>query len=267
MGLTKISNLFHGKHTKRLLNFNDLEVERLQYAHDVHQTLFEGNFSSPVTDLLREGAKVLDFRCCRACEMSSDFKNSTFYAIESVSCFPTQKPFNVEFIKSNILNDGIPFENDFFDFIYVRSAILWYTVSQWKEIIIPELIRVLKPGGYLEIMEAELKLFGEDTETPIMTKHVEKFRALLRSRKIDSYMILELPNILNSTNQMMDIQEDVRKCPVGTWDSRIGELGANLSISLILQTLITTRLTRQEDYSDIANKMMFESLSLKIDIL
>ena len=73
-----------------------------------------------------------------------------------------------------MLNDEIPFESNFFDFIYVRSAGLWYTNSQWEEIILPELIRILKPGGYLEFMEAEMELFGEGPETPIMTKHVEK---------------------------------------------------------------------------------------------
>jgi ubiquinone/menaquinone biosynthesis C-methylase UbiE len=227
----------------------------------VHRTLFEGNFSSPVTEILKEGAEVLEFRCgpgTWTCEMSSDFKNSMFYAIESVACFPTQKPFNVEFIKSNKLDDKIPFQNNSFDFIYVRSAILWYTELQWKEIIIPELIRILKPGGYLEVMEAEMELFGEGPKTPIMTKHIKKFRTMLRSRKINPYMILDMPNILSSTNQMIDIQKDVRKCPVGSWDPLLGEWGAKLTISFILTALITTKLISQQDRDDLVEKLMFE---------
>jgi hypothetical protein len=47
---------------KKIYDLNDLEVERLQYSHDVHRTLFQGNFSSPVTETLQTGAKVLDFR-------------------------------------------------------------------------------------------------------------------------------------------------------------------------------------------------------------
>ncbi|CAB5384765.1 unnamed protein product [Rhizophagus irregularis] len=235
--------------TKRLLNLDELEIDRLQYSHDVYRTIFDGNFSSPVTECLQKGAKVLDFRCgpgTWACEMSSDFKNSIFYGVESISCFPLQKPLNVEFIKSKTLNDKIPFENNFFDFIFVHSAILWYSSSQWKEIIIPELIRILKPGGYLEIMEAEIKLYGEGPETPILTKHIEKFRASLRSHKINPYLVLELPKILNSTNQVKDIQKDIRKCPVGVWDYKLGNWGAELVISLILRTLITKKINKKK---------------------
>ena len=70
MGVTKSNilkrNFFRGRifrgNTKGLLKLDDLEVERLQYAHDIYRTLFEGNFSSPVTEPLQKGAKVLDFR-------------------------------------------------------------------------------------------------------------------------------------------------------------------------------------------------------------
>ena len=106
--------------------------------------------------------------------MSSDFHKSKFYGIESKPCFPTLTPFNVEFIKSDKLDDEIPFEDNFFDFIYVHHARFWYTDSQWKNIIVPELIRVLKPGGYLEFTEAEMQLFGEGPETPVITEHAEK---------------------------------------------------------------------------------------------
>ncbi|GBB96127.1 hypothetical protein RclHR1_02690012 [Rhizophagus clarus] len=249
------------KNSKRLLKVDDFEIDKLQFAHDVYRTIFNGNYSSPVTELLQEGAKVLDFRCgpgTWSCEMASDFKNSFFYGVDSISCFPVQKPLNVEFIKSKALNDKIPFENDFFDFIFVHSTILWYSSDQWEEFVIPELIRVLKPGGYLEIMEAELKLHGEGPETPIMTKHIEKFRASLRSHKINPYLILKLPQILKSTNQMINIQKDVRKCPVGNWDYKLGECGAKLAISIILQSLITTKLLRKKDYDDIYKKIVIE---------
>ena len=84
-------------------------------------------------------------------------------------------------------------------------------------------------------------------------------RALLRSHKINPYMILELPNLLNSTNKMVDIQKDMRKCPVGTWDPKIGEWGAKLVSTLILQTLMTTKLVNRQDYDKLVNKMMIEA--------
>jgi hypothetical protein len=47
---------------KKLLKLDDVITEGLQYAHDVYRTVFGGNYSSPVTELLQKGAKVLDFR-------------------------------------------------------------------------------------------------------------------------------------------------------------------------------------------------------------
>lgn len=257
----KFSKITIHRSNKKICTLNDLEVERLQYSHDIHRTLFNGNFSSPVAELLKKGAKVLDFRCgpgTWTCEMSSDFRNSKFYAIESVPCFPTLKPFNVEFIKSDKLDYEIPFEDNTFDFIYAHSARLWYTDTQWKEIIIPELIRILKPGGYLEFMEAEMQLFGEGPETPIMTQYAEKFRALLRSHKINPYMVSELPSILKA-NQMVEIQKDMRKCPASIWNTKLGEWGARLFTSLILQTLINSKLIKERNRDRIINKMVIEA--------
>lgn len=71
-------------------------------------------------------------------------------------------------------------------------------------------------------------------------------------------MILELPKILKSTNQVMDIRKDMRKCPVGSWDYKLGEWGAKLVISLLLQSLITTKLIGKNDYDDVSKKMMIE---------
>jgi ubiquinone/menaquinone biosynthesis C-methylase UbiE len=89
-----------------------------------------------------------------------------------------------------MLNEEIPFESNSFDFIFVRSAGLWYTNSQWEEIILPELIRILKPGGYLEFMDVEMKIFGEG-QAPIMTKYAERclyFFFFLHSKKINIYL-------------------------------------------------------------------------------
>ena len=68
-----------------------------------------------------------------------------------------------------------------------------------------------------------------------------------------------MSSILNSTDQMVDIQEDMRRCPVGTWDSNLGEWGAKLATSLILQTLITSRLINERNYDNIANRMAIEA--------
>ncbi|CAG8616953.1 11446_t:CDS:2, partial [Scutellospora calospora] len=87
----------------------DRENERTSLRHNIVRVLFNGNFSAPVEDLLREGgAKVIDIGRCGhgtwICEMSSDFRKSHFYGTEIVSkVVPHLKPSNVTIVEADIL--------------------------------------------------------------------------------------------------------------------------------------------------------------------
>ncbi|CAG8825611.1 8805_t:CDS:1, partial [Cetraspora pellucida] len=58
------------------------------------------------------------------------------------------KPLNAEFIQANVL-ERLPFEDNTFDFIFQRFLLSGIPVNKWVSMI-NELVRVLKPGGYLE---------------------------------------------------------------------------------------------------------------------
>ena len=60
---------------------------------------------------------------------------------------------NLKFIKHNIL-DGIPYENDTFDFIHMNIMMKSFTDAEWETIIVPEIFRVCKPGGWIEVCKS-----------------------------------------------------------------------------------------------------------------
>jgi ubiquinone/menaquinone biosynthesis C-methylase UbiE len=66
----------------------------------------------------------------------------------------TIKPRNIDFIQRNAL-DGLLFEDNTFDFVYQRLLIAAYPANKWQEVI-NELVRVVKPGGYLEVFSLEI---------------------------------------------------------------------------------------------------------------
>jgi len=84
--------------------------------------------------------------------MALEYSASVFVGIDVVPVFPEDHPPNSIFLKCNILN-GLPFPDNTFDF--VRQRYLLYTIDwqAWKEKVVKELIRVTKPGGYIEIMD------------------------------------------------------------------------------------------------------------------
>ena len=56
---------------------------------------------------------------------------------------------NVTFIQSNAL-DGLPFQDNTFDFVHQRSWMSVLTTKQWKPAI-RELVRICKVGGWVEV--------------------------------------------------------------------------------------------------------------------
>ncbi|RIB12295.1 S-adenosyl-L-methionine-dependent methyltransferase, partial [Gigaspora rosea] len=59
------------------------------------------------------------------------------------------KPKNFEFIKANA-QEGLPFDDNTFDFVFQRFLLVGYAKEKWPYVI-NEIVRVLKPGGFLEL--------------------------------------------------------------------------------------------------------------------
>ncbi|CAG8803420.1 1407_t:CDS:2, partial [Gigaspora margarita] len=75
--------------------------------------------------------------------------------------YPSEiKPCNLTFRTANIL-EGLPFPDNHFDFVYMRFLLTAFTEDDWQNKVIQELCRVLKPGGYIEIMEGDMVLNPE----------------------------------------------------------------------------------------------------------
>jgi len=93
--------------------------------------------------------------------MRHNLQSSSFTGIDIAALYPAEiKPRNTEFLNVNIF-DGLPFEDNTFDFVHQRFMMFAYTIDNWQEKVLPELLRVLKPGGYLELMENDIIWYEE----------------------------------------------------------------------------------------------------------
>ena len=82
--------------------------------------------------------------------MSYDFPQSYFTGIDISRMYPSEvKPVNVKFEQVDVTK-GLPYNDNTFDFVVIRNLITAFSVSDWKSCI-KELIRVTKPGGYIEV--------------------------------------------------------------------------------------------------------------------
>ncbi|KAI8979564.1 S-adenosyl-L-methionine-dependent methyltransferase, partial [Mycotypha africana] len=102
---------------------------------------------------------VLDIACGNGIwimEMATDFPDSQFFGIDINTNYPkTIKPPNTNFLQWDILNSkGVPFPNEYFDYIFMRQVYTCFSAEDWKTVMM-EVKRLLKPGGYVEFRDLD----------------------------------------------------------------------------------------------------------------
>ncbi|GBB94015.1 hypothetical protein RclHR1_22740002 [Rhizophagus clarus] len=224
--------------------------------------LFQSNFSSPIEDKLIEGCKVLDIGCGPGTwllELSSKYEDSYFFGVDIKSVFPQQiKPNNLEFIKADV-TDGLSFNDNEFDFTHAEFMNPMFTPDQW-DFVLSELIRVTKPGGYIEVADLNSARVNQG---PIFRKIADAIWATFSKRGIDVKLInnfdskFELhPNI----GKVHRIEKDVITGPNG---GKIGLLYQDIAISYF-NSEITSKVVSEEigiseeEYKDMLKKLVEE---------
>ncbi|CAG8573953.1 2822_t:CDS:2 [Ambispora gerdemannii] len=179
-------------------------------------------------DKLRSGrARVLDIGCgpgTWVLDMANDYTLSQFTGVDISATFPNSvKPMNVNFEQCDVVNEKLPFETDTFDLIHVRFMGSCFTEVEWSERVIPDLFRVLKPGGYIEIMDLDMKAMNEGPSTNELLSAIQ---AQLTSKKINPIITPLLDKFLESAGIVdIDIEENCH--PIGEWGDKLGVIALN----------------------------------------
>ena len=84
-------------------------------------------------------------------DMATEFSLPSFTGIDISPVIPQGiKPKNVEFLQRDVLN-GLPFQDNSIDYVHQELLVAGVPSDRWQSLI-NDIVRVLKPGGYLEVL-------------------------------------------------------------------------------------------------------------------
>ncbi|CAG8563316.1 13262_t:CDS:2 [Ambispora gerdemannii] len=214
------------------------DIDRMQIQHFLYQHIWQCNFSSPIENMLNMGGYVIDIGdkiifCSERCgpgtwvlEMATEYPMTCFTGVDIVPTFPSQiMPRNVKFLKGNILRE-LPIE-DKFDFARLSLLGTSFNEKEWPRAI-EQTIKLLKPGGWIEICELDLL---PNSMGPCFEKITTAFMGLLSKRGVNSRIVLKLDSLLAGSNSLSKVQFDLRRITAGHRGGKPGILFAeNLAI-------------------------------------
>ncbi|KAM3589046.1 hypothetical protein VKS41_001472 [Umbelopsis sp. WA50703] len=151
--------------------------------------------------------------------MAKDFQSSQFVGIDISDNWPKSiKPSNSEFMLAN-LNEDLPFEEKSFDYIHIRFLGMGLTEKQYEAAYL-KLLRILKPGGYIEIGECDVRFAFENS---IWNKFLN---IMVKSRGMSTTFADKMKELFEDIGDT-DVKETLFRYPLGPWGGKLGVLAAD----------------------------------------
>ncbi|ORZ03281.1 S-adenosyl-L-methionine-dependent methyltransferase [Syncephalastrum racemosum] len=213
LSMTTSSNgrLYHDNATSSYWFPRDFEeMDRLIGQHFAIKTLFDGeNIYGKGKSLLNleKGAKILDIACGPGTwlmDVATEYPNCECVGVDMVDVFPTDiRPSNVKFQVGDVMQ-RLPFEDDTFDFIHVRLMLVALKKEEWEPML-REVLRVLKPGGCAQSVEAGMLENGN----AFVLKAGFAFRDMMLAKGQHAYAASDINNLMSAAG--FDVVEYERR--------------------------------------------------------
>ena len=246
---------------------DDSEMSRLDFQHFMLRQAARGNYVAPV----RNPHDVLDVGCGTgrwAREVATHFPQANVMGIDilepktdtlaTTGMGAELRPDNYIYLKANVL-EGLSFPDASFDFVHQRLLLGALPAAQWPNDI-RELLRVTRPGGWIELVECGVLEGSGPGGQAIVQWNIE----MCERRGIDNLIAPKLADIARNVG-MRQVQVRKIALPVGPYGGRIGQMAAADYITLMSTTrnlIVPMGIASQEAYDaaleqmrqDIANR-------------
>ncbi|KAI7822163.1 S-adenosyl-L-methionine-dependent methyltransferase [Gamsiella multidivaricata] len=218
-----LSNIYWSYQQGQLLDEMETEaakgyMDRVTDQHYLMKDVMGGNYHAPI-DLTFK--RVLENGCGAGdwtIDMASEMPETDFVGCPQIiaTVRPTLRPRNCYFHSEVPLN-CLPFPDEHFDLVYQRRQNVVLLATEWQRAV-SELFRVLKPGGWVQILEPDLSLRGGGDLCRMAGEYcVRMFELTGRNPNV----IHELQSLLESAG-FANVTVKIWSIPLG-WGGVIGQ--------------------------------------------
>lgn len=209
------------KEAPYVLPSDDKEINRLDFQHYMLRYTLRGNFAAPI----QQPRSILDVGSGTgrwAYEMAGLFPNANVVGTDIAT--PNQeatedaiRPENFAFVSGNVL-EGLPFGDGAFDFTHMRLLLFAIPEARWPDVT-RELVRVTKPGGWIELVETGPQQNGG----PTMDQIVDWITQASMRRGVNPLVGPRIGEYLHASGATKVATRNVA-LPVGAYGGRVGRL-------------------------------------------
>ncbi|CAO3591202.1 unnamed protein product [Absidia cylindrospora] len=209
-------------------------------------------------------------------DMATKYPLSYFIGIDvDKNVFPSlsmQK--NLLFQRVDIMISPLPYENDTFDYIFIRSMLDTLPDSCWESVL-QEIVRVMKRGAYLECVEPYANLFDTgptmstimgliDTTSSIRISSTQQQGLQQQSTMPANHN--PWPNRLAPLNTLKEMRIHHTHTPIGNHGGALGSLMVQYwerAIKASSQDWLQTKTTTEKELESLQQDMLTEVESHK----
>ncbi|KAI8059939.1 S-adenosyl-L-methionine-dependent methyltransferase [Gilbertella persicaria] len=187
------------------------EFDRLQRQHYLLKSTRKGNTWAPIQSpkvIVESGTQ----NGIWALEMATQYTDSQVLGLDlKPPALQPGSPSNLRYNQTNI-TESWPMNDNSIDFIFQRNMYLSVQKDQWPSLL-EEMFRVLKPGGYIELLEAEIWYHNPG---PVQQAFQTFFRDQCKELELDLDFAESLSTLLEEKG-FESIEKRVLDIPVGEW--------------------------------------------------
>ncbi|KAI8613717.1 S-adenosyl-L-methionine-dependent methyltransferase [Chytriomyces sp. MP71] len=204
------------------------EQNRLELQNNILKKLFGNDIICPEARRLvkRKGTKVLDVGCAAGAWLDAVFVYNSDAEYHGCDIATDLLDWPVaKCVFGNVL-EGLPYADNTFDYVHQRLLVTAIPNDKWPAVI-AELIRVTKPGGWIELVECDVV---QHRQGPNYQKIAGAFIAMLTARGMDVNASSNLPSHVRdgeklTSARLENVMSRTVSCPIN-WDGKIGHMQA-----------------------------------------